>query len=119
MVDEYRQDQDGEKRVSGMMTWVRLLLPLALAALGWYIGQTVGNLDERLHEIEDKLSANNSRFIQHAAEQKAWQREIERRLTSDELTIEDLVRMDQFLQRSSQIERRVDRLEDRLNENNN
>ena len=109
-------EQKENPKVTGLMTWVRLLLPLGLAALGWYIGQTVGNLDQRLSAMEEGDRVLKEEFIEHRATADAWMREIERRITADELTIEDLVSMSQFMSRASGHDKRLERLEDRINE---
>lgn len=111
-------EQKENPRVTGLMTWVRLLLPMGLAALGWYIGQTVGNLDQRLDAIELGDQVMKEEFIEHRASSEARMKELERRLTSHELTVEDLVSLSQFLSRAEQHDRQLERLEDRINNNN-
>lgn len=113
------QEQDTQEnpinpKVNGVMTWVRLLLPMGLAALGWYIGQTVGNLNERLTAMEADGQIIREQFLEHRAADNAWMREMERRLAADELTISDMVSMDQFRARVESHERRMERIEDRL-----
>jgi hypothetical protein len=111
-----------EARVAAMMTWVRLLLPLAIAALGWYIGQTVGNLNQRLTNLEVEDQALRLEFIEHKTQSDQRHADIERRLSKDEKFISDKLNVERFIESQNEINRRIERLEDRLdgmNQNGN
>jgi len=44
--------ENDEKKINVIMHVVRLTVPIILAALGWYVGQTVGTLNNRLIILE-------------------------------------------------------------------
>ena len=104
-----------EKTMTGMMGWVRLVLPLAIAGLGWYIGQTVGNVNQRLSDIENYNTITKEQLIEHRADYSSWKKEIERRMTSNELRIKDMVTISQFQQKANAHDQRLNRVEDRVN----
>lgn len=108
--------QRNNTKVNSLMLWVRILLPIVLAALGWYIGQTVGNLEQRLKDIEASDKIILSDFLQHRSKSEAQFEEIMRRLSSHDLTTADIVQMDRFLSKEAAQDRRIERIEDRLNE---
>jgi len=114
--DNVKSGNGSEQRLGSVMIWVRLLLPLCIAALGWYIGQTVGNLSSRLDNIEKFDAQLREEFVQHKSQSESFMAELERRLTRDELTIDDLVRMSRFLSTNDAQDKRIERLEDRLDQ---
>ena len=107
-------DTNGNK-LRSLMTWIRLLLPITLAALGWYIGQTVGKLDDRLETIETADTLLREEFVEHRAEEQSWKIEIERRQAQDEAEQKDHITSERFQTRTKNLERRIERLEDRMN----
>ena len=103
-------------RVQNLMSWVRMILPITIAGLGWYIGQTVNGLENRLTDIETKSANHELEFASHRASAEQNLIEINRRLSKNELTLSDMVELTEFMSRSGSIDRRLDRIEDRLNE---
>jgi len=101
-------------RVVNLMSWVRLLLPVTIAALGWYIGQTVNGLEERLAEIEKSDKQLSLDFVEHRATDEARFVDIQRRLNTHELTLAEMVELTEFMTRAGSIDRRLDRIENRL-----
>lgn len=101
-------------RVVNLMSWVRALLPIVIAALGWYIGQTVNGLERRLDDIEAGDQKLQVDFVETRAIGEARYLEIQRRLASHELTLSEMIKLTEFMSRTDGIDRRLDRVEDRL-----
>lgn len=107
-------EKNENPRVVNLMSWVRMLLPVTIAALGWYIGQTVNGLEDRLSLIE----AGDARMVlqqtAHTSMDNARTEDMMRRLENHELTFTEMVQLTEFMSKSESVDRRLDRIEDRL-----
>lgn len=56
ILDEAKLQDDKIKDKISMtvLSWLRILLPVILGALGWYIGQVVAPMENRISELENK-----------------------------------------------------------------
>jgi hypothetical protein len=110
-------DKTENSKVNALMVWIRLLLPVTIAALGWYIGQTVNGLDDRLDLIEIGDQRLELEITAHLATDSARHIDIQRRLANHELTFSDMVQMTEYLSRMNSVDKRFDRIENRLDDN--
>jgi hypothetical protein len=101
-------------RVVNLMSWIRALLPIIIAALGWYIGQTVNGLERRLNDIDISNQELRVDFVETRAIGEARYLDIQRRLTSHELTLSEMVKLTEFMSRTNGLDRRLDRVENRI-----
>lgn len=96
-----------EQRVTSLMTWIRMAIPIIIAAIGWYVGQTVGGVYSRLDRNEAEVTKLGSEFIQHKAETQIQLQNILK--DHDKLNNADSVTRHEF----ESIEMRIQRLENK------
>lgn len=51
------------ERINNLLSWIRLLIPMAIAAIGWYVGQTVSSINADISELKNDFTALNSDYI--------------------------------------------------------
>lgn len=99
------------------LSWIRLLLPVVLSALGWYIGQTVGDLNTRITYLESQERVSREEFIEFKATTVQSLADINRRLALNATNIVHNVTDEQFSSFKANVDKRLDRIEDRLDNN--
>jgi hypothetical protein len=105
-------------RLQKLMQWVRVLLPLSLAALGWFISHTIGSYDSRLELMESTYSEHGITYATHVATNDQKFKSIEDRLLHEELTVNEMVTLTQYLQRMNGFDKRLDRVETKIDTHN-
>jgi hypothetical protein len=105
------------KRVEGLVSWVRLLLPVAIAAIGWYVGNTVGTINDRISAVETGLQEQIVRCAAGGASDAVKFENIKQRLNQlDASSIRDhsnLIKKDDYLRDKAKIEADIEKLENR------
>lgn len=49
------EDEEIKNKISmTVLSWLRILLPLILAGLGWYVSQVIAPLEDRIINLEEK-----------------------------------------------------------------
>jgi hypothetical protein len=76
--------------MNNFLEWVKMLFPVAIAGIGWYVSSVIGPIESRLHKmegempslIEHKITANGvfQERIRQVAECKAKMDAIDERL---------------------------------------
>lgn len=94
------------ERVENLMSWVRILMPVALAGIGWYINQVVVDLEESNKNLAVKVDAVAIDYFQHKSSVESQLKELSRRIAVDEALIVPRSEIDRMA-------RRIERLEDR------
>lgn len=104
-----------DRRVVGLMHWVRIILPMVLAAFGWYIGTVIGGFNERMSVIESNVQQQEVMCAARASEGIVKFSEIDRRLDAvDSRDIRDhanLIEEDDYIRTISELKQRITDLE--------
>lgn len=99
--------------VESLMRWVRLLLPVAIAGIGWYLGHTVGKFEDQLQGLDDRLDIQEISYAANESEDAVKFADIIRRL--DEINARD-IRDHMNLIGADQYRRDIDHLTKELQE---
>jgi hypothetical protein len=106
---------DGPRRagngVEGLMRWVRLLMPMAIAGIGWYLGHTIGQFQESLIGLDDRIDVQEINCAARESEYTVKFSDIMRRLERDE---ERDIREHSNLIERPQYQRELDHIRDEL-----
>jgi hypothetical protein len=106
---------DGTRRtgngVEGLMRWVRLLMPMAIAGIGWYLGHTIGQFQESLIGLDDRIDVQEINCAARESEYTVKFSDIMRRLERDE---ERDIREHSNLIERPQYQRELDHIRDEL-----
>ena len=73
-------DTSNKLSVETLAGWVKFLLPLAIGAIGVYVGQIIAPMDSRLKTVETKLET----ISEHVHTDNALMVEFNRRITDSE-----------------------------------
>lgn len=98
--------------VEGLLRWVRLLLPVAIAGIGWYIGHTVGKFDDALISLDERIDIQEIACASAESEHAVKFSDISRRM--EEINARE-IRLHADIVPASQYHRDMDRLRDELN----
>ena len=110
-----------DTKVAGLMYWVRLILPMVIAAFGWYVGHIIGNFDEDVRKLEDKVQQQEvqctSRTGEIAIQIAELRKRIEENASSDRLAKQEVISKDEYLRNLAELRRRILELERKSHSN--
>ncbi len=105
------------RRVEGLMAWVRMLLPVAIAAIGWYVGHTVGGINDKIVKLEQGLAGQVIECATSTSRNTVKFDNIQQRLDSiDASNIRshsNLIQKDDYLRDKAHIDDDIKKLEER------
>ena len=97
------------------MHWVRIILPMIIAAFGWYVGHIIGTFGEDVAKLEEKVQAQEvacmTRAAQTSVQLAELRRDVDDLTEADKLQHADVISKEEYLRNLSELRRRIGELE--------
>jgi len=110
-----KEDEKLKDRITASaLSWMRILLPIILGALGWYIGQVIGPMEKRITSLE---TYQQQSVVYRSKDETLMATYLRRIIVLEDdhrRCREDCISKEEFNRRQQAVEHDIEKLENRV-----